>query len=58
MAGGKLYLAPLKDPQNILDIGTGMGIWAIDAADQHPEAHVIGTDLRYTRNCDGGYKDY
>ncbi|KAF8538708.1 S-adenosyl-L-methionine-dependent methyltransferase [Trichophaea hybrida] len=45
MAEGKLYLAPLKDPQNILDIGTGTGIWAIDAADQHPEAHVIGTDL-------------
>ena len=27
----KLFLAPVKEnPQNILDIGTGTGIWAID----------------------------
>jgi methylase of polypeptide subunit release factors len=29
----------------VLDIGTGTGIWAIDFADEHPEAEVIGTDL-------------
>lgn len=28
---GKLHYAPLEDPQNILDIGTGTGIWAIDS---------------------------
>lgn len=35
----------LKDPEHILDIGTGSGEWAIDAADLWPKARVIGTDL-------------
>jgi ribosomal protein L11 methylase PrmA len=26
---GKLHLAPLENPQNILDVGTGTGIWAM-----------------------------
>ncbi|KAF8250003.1 S-adenosyl-L-methionine-dependent methyltransferase [Wilcoxina mikolae CBS 423.85] len=42
---GKLHTAPLKDPQRVLDIGTGTGIWAIDFADAYPMAEVIGTDL-------------
>lgn len=29
---GKLYLAPLENPQKILDIGTGTGIWAMYAS--------------------------
>lgn len=42
----KLYYSPLpNDLQNVLDMGTGTGIWAIDFADQHPSASVIGTDL-------------
>lgn len=28
--GQKLYHVPLKDPQQILDIGTGSGIWPIE----------------------------
>ncbi|KAF1986211.1 S-adenosyl-L-methionine-dependent methyltransferase [Aulographum hederae CBS 113979] len=43
--GGKLHLAPLKDPQEILDVGTGTGIWAIDMADDNPAANVVATDL-------------
>ena len=44
--GGKLHLAPIpKDVQNVLDVGTGTGIWAIDFADEYPSARVIGTDL-------------
>ncbi|KAH6688502.1 S-adenosyl-L-methionine-dependent methyltransferase [Plectosphaerella plurivora] len=43
---GKLYLAPLKDDiKSAIDIGTGTGIWAIDFADQFPNAQVTGTDL-------------
>jgi len=29
----------------VLDVGTGTGIWAIDYADEHPNAEVIGVDL-------------
>lgn len=40
-----LHLAPLEDPAEILDIGTGTGIWAIETADKYPQAQVTGTDL-------------
>jgi len=43
--GGGLHLAPLKDPNHALDLGTGTGIWAIDFADQYPSATIIGNDL-------------
>ncbi|KAL1972883.1 hypothetical protein VTN31DRAFT_6425 [Thermomyces dupontii] len=36
----KLYLAPVKKPQRVIDLATGTGLWAIDFADQHPEAEV------------------
>lgn len=42
--GNKLFFAPVS-PICVLDVGTGTGIWAIDMADAHPEAEVIGTDL-------------
>ncbi|GAB7348091.1 hypothetical protein MBLNU459_g6116t2 [Dothideomycetes sp. NU459] len=42
---GALYLAPIVEPTEILDVGTGTGIWAIDVADKHPQAQVTGTDL-------------
>ncbi|KAL3440677.1 S-adenosyl-L-methionine-dependent methyltransferase [Aspergillus insuetus] len=42
----KLYHAPISpDVQHVLDLGTGTGIWAIDFADQHPSAQVLGIDL-------------
>ncbi|KAI1865717.1 hypothetical protein JX265_008040 [Neoarthrinium moseri] len=54
---GKLASAPIRSPKHILDIGTGTGIWAIDAAELWPSAQVIGTDLSLiqaaprTSNC-------
>ncbi|KPM41110.1 hypothetical protein AK830_g5450 [Neonectria ditissima] len=51
LLGGKLFLAPISDePQRVLDLGTGTGIWAMDFAEfasliEYPSAEVIGTDL-------------
>ncbi|KAM5433667.1 hypothetical protein McanMca71_003352 [Microsporum canis] len=43
---GELHRAPLQSPVgNVLDIGTGTGIWAMDFADLYPECNVIATDL-------------
>lgn len=43
---GQISFAPLgKSPQNILDIGTGTGIWVIDAGDRWPMARVRGMDI-------------
>ncbi|KAF2457406.1 S-adenosyl-L-methionine-dependent methyltransferase, partial [Lineolata rhizophorae] len=42
----KLFWAPIgSDVQQVLDLGTGTGIWAIDFAEMFPQAEVIGTDL-------------
>ncbi|KAF9886977.1 hypothetical protein FE257_010718 [Aspergillus nanangensis] len=50
MLDGKLFVAPVKDPRYILDIGTGTGVWAMDVADQFPEAEVTGIDLSPTQS--------
>jgi trans-aconitate methyltransferase len=42
---GALYRAPIKNVQNVLDVGTGTGIWAIEFAEENPSATVLGTDL-------------
>jgi methylase of polypeptide subunit release factors len=49
MLEGELHLVPLKNPQEILDVGTGTGIWAIDVADKFSSAQVIGTDIRFVQ---------
>ncbi|KAJ3455838.1 hypothetical protein MRS44_017320 [Fusarium solani] len=42
----ELYEAPIGDnPQRVLDLGCGTGIWAIEFADLHPSADVLGVDL-------------
>ncbi|KAK1997744.1 methyltransferase [Colletotrichum falcatum] len=43
---GELTLAPIGGtPHAALDLGTGTGIWAIEFADKHPSADVIGVDI-------------
>ncbi|KIW00297.1 uncharacterized protein PV09_08187 [Verruconis gallopava] len=43
---GKLHFAPIgEDPQRILDLGTGTGIWAIEMGDKYPSAEIIGNDI-------------
>ncbi|KAI0019010.1 S-adenosyl-L-methionine-dependent methyltransferase [Xylariomycetidae sp. FL0641] len=41
----RLTSVPLECPTNILDIGTGIGEWAIDMAEAYPECDVVGTDI-------------
>ncbi|KAK8134228.1 hypothetical protein PG984_006240 [Apiospora sp. TS-2023a] len=43
--GHGLFLAPLKDPKQVLDIATGTGIWPNEFAELFPNAKVVGTDL-------------
>ncbi|CAI6089763.1 hypothetical protein V2G26_006830 [Clonostachys chloroleuca] len=43
---GKICSAPIGDhPQKIVDLGTGFGFWASDAAEKYPGARIIGTDI-------------
>jgi ubiquinone/menaquinone biosynthesis C-methylase UbiE len=47
---GKAFLAPIpENPEHVLDVGTGTGIWAIEFAEQYPNASVVGTDLSATQ---------
>ncbi|KAH7413127.1 S-adenosyl-L-methionine-dependent methyltransferase [Cadophora sp. MPI-SDFR-AT-0126] len=46
----KRFLAPIPpNPQKILDLGCGTGIWCIDIADEFPSAEVIGIDIAPTQ---------
>ncbi|KIW76809.1 hypothetical protein Z517_09253 [Fonsecaea pedrosoi CBS 271.37] len=62
--GEKMFMAPIEQPQKILDLGTGTGIWAIQVADQHPGAVVTGVDISPIQptlvppNCKFEYFDY
>lgn len=46
LLGDRHFLAPIgADPQEILDLGTGTGIWCLDVADMFPSARVLGIDI-------------
>lgn len=42
---GKLGLAPVQNPKNVIDVCTGTGIWATEYASEHPDCTVLGSDL-------------
>lgn len=39
------YLAPIDQPRDILDVGSGSGRWALEMALTFPQANVLGLDL-------------
>ena len=41
----ELTTVPLENPRYILDIGTGIGEWAIGMAEKYPQCEVFGTDI-------------
>ncbi|ROT35910.1 S-adenosyl-L-methionine-dependent methyltransferase [Sodiomyces alkalinus F11] len=43
--GGEVCTAPIQNPQKVLDIGTGIGEWAMAFSDRYPGCEVIGTDI-------------
>ncbi|KAI4598416.1 hypothetical protein KJ359_002826 [Pestalotiopsis sp. 9143b] len=45
LTGDKLALCPVKAPKNVMDVGTGTGIWAIEFAKENPDSRVYGMDL-------------
>lgn len=45
LCGGRLHYAPLDNPQEVIDLGTGTGIWCIDMGDEYPGAEILGVDL-------------
>lgn len=43
---GRIVVAPIsREHIDVLDIGTGIGSWAIQFANDNPGSNVIGTDL-------------
>lgn len=50
---GQLFLAPVAQPQNVLDVRCGQnGLWAKSMADMYPDAQITGMDVT-TPKTDG-----
>lgn len=47
---GRLHLAPTENPQRVMDIGTGTGLWALEYAERNPSSIVTGTGKSYPRS--------
>ncbi|OCL06317.1 S-adenosyl-L-methionine-dependent methyltransferase [Glonium stellatum] len=45
LQGGSIVTAPISNPNRVMDMGTGTGLWALDFSDQFPGADVLGVDL-------------
>ena len=39
------FVAPVREPRDILDVGCGTGRWGAELAQQFPRANVIGVDI-------------
>jgi ubiquinone/menaquinone biosynthesis C-methylase UbiE len=44
------YLAPIRNPRQILDVGCGTGQWGYEMAREFPRAQVVGLDLEQAKN--------
>lgn len=45
-AKNPFFRSPIPETaQNILDVGTGNGVWAVEVADRYPSTFVQGVDL-------------
>ncbi|KAI0396951.1 S-adenosyl-L-methionine-dependent methyltransferase [Xylariaceae sp. FL0594] len=42
---GKLHLAPVQNPRQVLDLGCGPGDWPLEFARRHPHATILGVDI-------------
>ncbi|CAJ2505431.1 Uu.00g128250.m01.CDS01 [Anthostomella pinea] len=41
-----LFLAPMSEPPTkIMDLATGVGLWAVEMGDRFPDATILGVDL-------------
>ncbi|MCJ1256665.1 hypothetical protein MMC24_004489 [Lignoscripta atroalba] len=69
MLKGKLFLAPIKDPKRILDIGTGTGIWAMEMGNDlspiqprwvppNVRFEVDDVEADWTFTAPGGYAEF
>ncbi|KAI0421440.1 S-adenosyl-L-methionine-dependent methyltransferase [Xylaria grammica] len=42
----QLFLAPMAEPpKKVMDLATGIGLWAIEMGDRFPDADILGLDL-------------
>ncbi|KAI0429095.1 S-adenosyl-L-methionine-dependent methyltransferase [Xylaria sp. FL1042] len=42
----QLFLAPMAEPpKKVMDLATGIGLWAIEMGDRYPDATILGLDL-------------
>jgi SAM-dependent methyltransferase len=44
------YVAPIRNPRQVLDVGCGTGQWAYEMAREYPQALVVGLDLEQAKN--------
>src|SRR5579884_3542518 len=39
------YVAPVRNPRNILDVGCGTGRWGMEISYVFPNARIVGVDM-------------